>query len=150
MGSKIFVVAALAAIASAQLSGHGHDSGHGHGQAISSQSISLHQTDAHAHYAPIVANQPTHYSAHESHHEHEHYAPAHYAFEYSVRDAHTGDIKSQHESREGDAVHGFYSLHEADGTVRRVEYTADKHSGFNAIVHREDHAKHEAPTHHHH
>lgn len=34
--------------------------------------------------------------------------PPHYTFEYSVADAHTGDTKSQHESREGDAVQGVY------------------------------------------
>ncbi|VEN40252.1 unnamed protein product [Callosobruchus maculatus] len=70
-------------------------------------------------------------------HEEEHYAPAHYEFGYSVHDPHTGDIKDQHETREGDVVKGSYSFVEADGTKRIVDYTADKHSGFNAIVHRE-------------
>lgn len=37
-------------------------------------------------------------------------APAHYDFSYSVHDAHTGDIKSQSESRKGDAVSGRYEL----------------------------------------
>nr|CAH7735894.1 unnamed protein product [Callosobruchus chinensis] len=70
-------------------------------------------------------------------HEEEHYAPAQYDFGYSVHDPHTGDIKEQHENREGDVVKGSYSFVEADGTKRIVEYTADKHNGFNAIVHRE-------------
>ncbi|CAG9837297.1 unnamed protein product [Diabrotica balteata] len=63
--------------------------------------------------------------------------PAHYDFGYGVEDPHTGDVKSQHETREGDIVKGSYSLIEADGTKRIVEYTVDAHSGFNAVVHRE-------------
>ncbi|XP_072390368.1 cuticle protein-like [Diabrotica undecimpunctata] len=63
--------------------------------------------------------------------------PAHYEFGYGVEDPHTGDVKSQHETREGDVVKGSYSLIEADGTKRVVEYTVDAHSGFNAVVHRE-------------
>ncbi|KAL1122594.1 hypothetical protein AAG570_002924 [Ranatra chinensis] len=59
-----------------------------------------------------------------------------YSYEYSVQDAHTGDQKSQHESRDGDVVHGSYSLVEPDGSTRTVEYTADPHNGFNAVVHR--------------
>lgn len=51
-----------------------------------------------------------------------------------MNDYHTGDIKSQQESRDGDLVKGQYSLVEPDGSIRTVEYTADKHSGFNAIV----------------
>nr|AWK28333.1 cuticular protein [Nilaparvata lugens] len=64
-------------------------------------------------------------------------AHPHYTFEYAVADAHTGDTKSQHESRDGDAVQGVYSLIEPDGTKRTVEYTADDHNGFNAVVHKE-------------
>ncbi|CAH0551434.1 unnamed protein product [Brassicogethes aeneus] len=64
-------------------------------------------------------------------------APAHYDFGYSVNDPHTGDSKSQQESRQGDVVHGSYSLIDADGTKRTVEYTADDHNGFNAVVHKE-------------
>ncbi|XP_026328668.1 cuticle protein-like [Hyposmocoma kahamanoa] len=72
----------------------------------------------------------------------EEYAHPKYDFSYSVADGHTGDNKSQHESRDGDAVHGEYSLLEADGSVRRVQYTADDHNGFNAVV------SHSAPAHH--
>lgn len=64
-------------------------------------------------------------------------APAKYDFSYSVHDEHTGDIKQQHESRDGHNVHGSYSLIDADGYRRVVEYTADEHNGFNAVVHRE-------------
>lgn len=63
-------------------------------------------------------------------------APAQYDFSYAVHDEHTGDIKSQQESRKGDAVHGSYSLIDADGYKRTVEYTADDHNGFNAVVHK--------------
>ncbi|CAH1102012.1 unnamed protein product [Psylliodes chrysocephalus] len=64
-------------------------------------------------------------------------APAHYDFGYAVNDPHTGDSKSQHESRRGDVVQGSYSLLESDGTKRTVDYTADDHNGFNAVVHKE-------------
>ncbi|XP_046392099.1 cuticle protein 19-like [Ischnura elegans] len=72
----------------------------------------------------------------------DYYAHPKYHFEYAVADHHTGDIKNQHEERDGDVVKGSYSLHEADGTVRTVEYTADDHNGFNAVVHRSGHAAH--------
>ncbi|XP_047526767.1 cuticle protein 8-like isoform X3 [Vanessa atalanta] len=58
-----------------------------------------------------------------------------YEYNYSVADGHTGDNKQQQESRDGDVVKGSYSFHEADGSIRTVEYTADDHSGFNAVVH---------------
>ncbi|XP_035907252.1 uncharacterized protein LOC118509979 [Anopheles stephensi] len=64
-------------------------------------------------------------------------APAEYQFEYSVHDDHTGDIKSQREERHGDNVVGQYTLIDADGYRRVVEYTADEHNGFNAVVRRE-------------
>ncbi|CAH2075416.1 unnamed protein product, partial [Iphiclides podalirius] len=71
----------------------------------------------------------------------EEYAHPRYDFAYSVADGHTGDNKSQHESRDGDVVHGEYSLLEADGSVRTVQYSADDHNGFNAVV------SNSAPTH---
>ncbi|XP_046393610.1 cuticle protein 19-like [Ischnura elegans] len=80
------------------------------------------------------------------------YAYPKYNFDYGVSDHKTGDQKNQWESRDGDVVKGAYSLHEADGTVRTVEYTADKHNGFNAVVHRHGkavHPHHYAPVHHH-
>uniref|UniRef100_A0A182MGR6 Uncharacterized protein n=1 Tax=Anopheles culicifacies TaxID=139723 RepID=A0A182MGR6_9DIPT len=67
----------------------------------------------------------------------EEYAPANYEFSYSVHDSHTGDVKSQHETRHGDQVQGQYSLLDADGHQRIVDYTADDHNGFNAVVRRE-------------
>ncbi|XP_013135013.1 PREDICTED: uncharacterized protein LOC106100621, partial [Papilio polytes] len=77
----------------------------------------------------------------------EEYAHPRYDFAYSVADGHTGDNKSQQESRDGDAVHGQYSLLEADGSVRTVQYTADDHSGFNAVVTNSAPAHHAAPAH---
>ncbi|KAI8119235.1 hypothetical protein FF38_10233 [Lucilia cuprina] len=64
-------------------------------------------------------------------------APAHYDFSYSVHDDHTGDVKSQTESRKGDVVHGQYTLIDADGYLRTVDYTSDAHNGFNAVVRRD-------------
>ncbi|XP_069686000.1 cuticle protein 19-like [Periplaneta americana] len=64
----------------------------------------------------------------------DHYEHPKYKFEYAVHDPHTGDVKEQWESRDGDAVKGSYSLKEADGGTRTVEYHADKHNGFVAVV----------------
>ncbi|ETN66923.1 cuticular protein 83, RR-2 family [Anopheles darlingi] len=69
-------------------------------------------------------------------------APAEYQFSYSVHDEHTGDIKSQQEERHGDDVKGQYTLIDADGHRRIVDYTADEHNGFNAVVRREPLAQH--------
>ncbi|CAG9560601.1 unnamed protein product [Danaus chrysippus] len=88
-----------------------------------------------AHYSAPIAHAA--YAAHEEVDSH-----PQYDFSYSVHDGHTGDNKSQHESRDGDAVHGEYSLVEADGSVRTVQYSADDHSGFNAVV------SHSAPSAH--
>ncbi|TKX27839.1 cuticular protein RR-2 [Spodoptera litura] len=87
---------------------HPHEEHHGH--ASSSQSIKQH-----------------HGKATEKHVEY--YSHPKYEFTYKVEDPHTGDKKSQHESRDGDVVKGMYSLHEPDGTVRIVEYHADKKTG---------------------
>lgn len=66
-----------------------------------------------------------------------------YQFSYDIHDSLTGDAKSQTESRDGDVVKGQYSLIEADGSRRIVDYTADPVHGFNAVVHKE-------PAGHHH
>lgn len=52
-----------------------------------------------------------------------------YEFAYEVKDTHTHDIKSQHESRDGDVVKGEYSLHQPDGAVRTVKYHGDHKTG---------------------
>ncbi|CAB3243083.1 unnamed protein product [Arctia plantaginis] len=100
-----------------------------------------HQPIVPIHHVPLIHHQPhvapiqhvTHY---------DHYAFPEYKFEYSVHDHHTGDVKSQHEHRHGDLVKGGYELVEPDGRHRKVEYHADDHTGFNAIVH------HSSPHHH--
>lgn len=75
-----------------------------------------------------------------------------YEFKYGVTDLHTGDVKSQHESRDGGIVKGQYSLVEPDGSVRTVDYTADPVHGFNAVVSKTPsvHHHHYQPYHHHH
>ncbi|CAK1604393.1 unnamed protein product [Parnassius mnemosyne] len=129
------------------------------GHAVSSQTILRHdQPHAAIGIAPVsYAAAPAHYAAPVISHaapvtkfvstaQHEEYAHPKYDFAYSVADGHTGDNKSQHESRDGDAVHGEYSLLEADGSVRTVQYTADDHNGFNAVVSNSAPAHHSAPA----
>ncbi|KAL7292774.1 hypothetical protein TKK_0013603 [Trichogramma kaykai] len=84
----------------------------------------------------------------DGHHE-DTYAYPKYAYNYGVSDPHTGDVKSAHEERDGDVVKGSYSVNEPDGTIRVVEYTADDHNGFQAVVKKIGHAVHPAPVHHH-
>ncbi|KAJ0179786.1 hypothetical protein K1T71_004377 [Dendrolimus kikuchii] len=96
----------------------------------------------HAHAQPTPVARPEIHS-YESHDEPiDYYAYPKYQYEYKVEDPHTGDNKFQHEIRDGDVVKGVYGLHEADGSIRTVEYSSDKHSGFSAIV------KHTAPGQH--
>jgi hypothetical protein len=64
-------------------------------------------------------------------------APANYEFNYDVHDPHTGDIKQQHEVAKEGSISGQYSLIDADGYRRIVDYTADDHHGFQANVRRE-------------
>lgn len=64
----------------------------------------------------------------------EQYPEPNYSFAYDVNDPHTGDIKSQHESRRGDIVIGQYSLVQPDGVKRTVDYTANDNTGFLATV----------------
>ncbi|CRL00579.1 CLUMA_CG013839, isoform A [Clunio marinus] len=66
-----------------------------------------------------------------------HEEPANYEFNYDVHDPHTGDIKQQHEHAHDGAIQGQYSLIDADGHRRIVDYTADDHHGFQANVRRE-------------
>ncbi|CAO1352623.1 unnamed protein product [Diamesa hyperborea] len=64
-------------------------------------------------------------------------APATYDFNYSVHDDKTGDIKQQQETAKEGVISGQYSLIDADGFRRIVDYTADDVHGFNAQVRRE-------------
>ncbi|CAG9837294.1 unnamed protein product [Diabrotica balteata] len=173
MAAKFLVLAAFVAVASAGSwdSGLGYAApalvGHGSQNAISTYSTVQHHAPAvHAYAAHVPAVQTyaaqapliQQYAAPVVHAHHayaapvakavlaEPSAPAHYDFAYGVADPHTGDSKSQHESRRGDFVHGSYSLLESDGTKRVVDYTADPHHGFNAVVHNEPAAHAVAPV----
>ncbi|KAF0288836.1 Pupal cuticle protein Edg-84A [Amphibalanus amphitrite] len=57
-----------------------------------------------------------------------------FQYRYMVSDPLTGDAKSQHETRRGDAVTGEYRVLEANGLMRVVSYTADDAHGFVAHV----------------
>ncbi|XP_033208377.1 uncharacterized protein LOC117167498 isoform X2 [Belonocnema kinseyi] len=76
-------------------------------------------------------------SNHHEHHDHyslDYVAHPKYQFSYGVKDLHTGDFHGQKESRDGDSVHGEYSVKEPGGTIRVVSYHSDK-DGFHAAVH---------------
>ncbi|XP_052866649.1 cuticle protein-like [Anopheles cruzii] len=126
MAFKFLTFAALVAVARAGL--------------IASPAVSYHAAPALAKVAyapaPLVAAAPIAKVAYAAHPE-EYDANPHYSFSYGISDALTGDSKSQQESRSGDVVQGSYSLVDPDGFKRTVEYTADPHHGFNAVVHRE-------------
>lgn len=64
--------------------------------------------------------------------------PIYYAYEYKVHDPLTGDVKGHKELRDGDKVKGYYMLHDADGSMREVHYTADNEVGFTAVVSKTD------------
>ncbi|XP_073843585.1 cuticle protein 19-like [Musca autumnalis] len=94
-------------------------------------------------HGAILAHAPVH-AVHAVHAEPVAYPK--YSFNYGIKDPHTGDIKSQAEERDGDVVKGHYSLVEPDGSVRTVNYSADDHNGFNAVVHKSAPAVHAAPV----
>ena len=70
-----------------------------------------------------------------------------YHFNYGVKDQHTGDLKSQWEHRDGDKVKGSYSVLEPDGSIRTVDYMADDHNGFNAVVKKTGPSRHPISKH---
>jgi len=124
--NKLAILLGLACIAAAYAYGHG-------------ESYNKRHDEYHGGY---------HAGGHDGHHDHHHHPS--YKFEYGVKDSHTKDHKSQWEHRDGDKVHGEYTLDEADGTKRVVKYSADKHGGFTAHVERIGHAHHPAHYGHHH
>ncbi|KXJ79891.1 cuticle protein 19-like [Aedes albopictus] len=84
---------------------------------------------------------------------HDYFAHAKYKFDYGVKDPHTGDHKTHWEERDGDVVKGAYTLFDADGSTRIVEYTADPLHGFKAVVKKVQHeplVHHEPEKKHHH
>ncbi|CAH0626991.1 unnamed protein product [Chrysodeixis includens] len=176
MFSKIVALSAVLAVAAAGLLPAAHYAPaaavssqnivrHDEGHQIAHAPVAYAAAPAHYAAAPVAyAAAPAHYAAAPVHYaapvakviapiqkvlvsaHAEEYAHPKYDFSYSVADGHSGDNKSQQESRDGDAVHGEYSLVEADGSVRRVQYTADDHNGFNAVVTNSAPA-HAAPAH---
>lgn len=97
--------------------------------------------DFHQHHHAPIAPILEHHGEEESQHD-DYYAYPKYKFEYGVKDPHTGDHKSHWEIRDGDKVHGEYSLDEADGTTRVVSYTSDNLNGFRAVVKKIGKAQH--------
>ncbi|XP_045471973.1 cuticle protein 7-like [Harmonia axyridis] len=95
----------------------------------------------------VIVEQPS-YASYAPKHSVDYYSPPKYSFKYGVSDPHTGDHKSQQESRVGDIVKGQYSLVEPDGSIRVVDYTADPVNGFNAVVSKSAPSIH-APAKHH-
>ncbi|NP_001166269.1 cuticular protein RR-2 family member 4 precursor [Nasonia vitripennis] len=158
MAFKFIAFAALVACANAgAISSAAYSAGISHAAPLAYNSHAAPLTYS-SHAAPLAYSNhaaPLAYSSHAAplaihaaplaihHAEEDHYDPhPQYNFAYNVHDSHTGDVKSQHEERDGDVVKGSYSLVDPDGTKRTVEYTADSHNGFNAVVHKE-------PLHHH-
>jgi Insect cuticle protein len=95
-------IVALAAAYPGYYSGHELDDGHSYGQIARSDYGHEH----HEHHDELV----------------DYYAPPKYAYKYGVEDLHTGDVKSQHETRDGDVVKGSYTLVEPDGSIRTVSF----------------------------
>ncbi|XP_063820986.1 cuticle protein 8-like isoform X1 [Ostrinia nubilalis] len=149
------LVAAPVAYHSAPVAYHSAPAHYSSAESVSSQSIVRHEQPAKLVAAPVYHAAPApvayhaapapvtyHAAAAPVYHaapvtkvvaEESHYPK--YEYTYSIADGHTGDNKSHQEIRDGDAVKGSYSFHEADGSIRTVEYTADDHNGFNAVVH---------------
>ncbi|KAG6464846.1 hypothetical protein O3G_MSEX014766 [Manduca sexta] len=155
MFSKINVVVLCALVAASQAAFVDVAVHHSSGASVSSQNIVRHDELAriasragsaavayhavpaavayHAAPAPLAYHAPV--AAVLAHREDQEFAHPKYEYNYSVADSQSGDNKSQQESRDGDVVKGSYSFHEADGSIRTVEYSADDHNGFNAVVH---------------
>ncbi|XP_046802992.1 adult-specific cuticular protein ACP-22-like [Lucilia cuprina] len=114
----------------------GHDEGHSEG-AYDEGYYGGHDDGGHDDVHSSGGHDSGHYGGHDGGHDdgHDHHAYPKYEFSYGVKDPKTGDIKSQSETRDGGNVKGSYTVKEADGTTRHVEYSADKHKGFNAVVH---------------
>ncbi|XP_044270224.1 cuticle protein 7-like [Tribolium madens] len=123
METKIFLLAATLSLAKAGLVQQGH---------FAYSNVQHHPAPAPTHVvaavpavAPVVHTRVEPYDHNPQ-----------YNYAYAVNDQHTGDSKSQHETRNGDVVHGQYSLTDPDGSRRTVDYSAGPHTGFNAVVHR--------------
>ncbi|XP_062543982.1 histidine-rich glycoprotein-like [Armigeres subalbatus] len=106
-----------------------------------------HHQPEHEFHVEAEHDAPHYHQEEYGHEDHHHHAYPKYKFEYGVKDAHTGDHKTHWEHRDGDVVKGQYSLHDSDGTERVVDYTADPHHGFNAVVKKLGHGHHAEPHH---
>ncbi|EEZ98279.1 larval cuticle protein A3A [Tribolium castaneum] len=120
MAFKFVVFAALIAAARAGVIG---------APAVAAPLAYAHAPVAVAHAAPVAVAKTVVSDEYDPHPQ--------YSYGYDIQDGLTGDSKNQQESRDGDVVHGSYSLTDPDGTRRTVEYTADPINGFNAVVHKE-------------
>lgn len=86
------------------------------------------------HYLPSIEK---HVYVNHHHHDVHHSAEKRdipYTYEYGVQDHRTGDHKSAWEKHDGHNVVGGYTMHEADGSIRVVNYKADAIHGFTADV----------------
>ncbi|XP_062530803.1 cuticular protein RR-2 motif 84 isoform X1 [Bombyx mori] len=148
-----YAAAPLATLAHATpLAYDGHyDAGHlSHGATLAHAAPLIHAAPV-VHATPVVHAAPVaHLGAYSGHGHEDYYAHPKYKYSYSVEDPHTGDHKSQHEVRDGDVVKGEYSLLQPDGSFRKVSYSADDHSGFNAVVHNSGPSHHVYSSQHHH
>lgn len=59
-----------------------------------------------------------------------------YDFRYSVNEPTYGVVMDQWEDRHGEYVKGGYSMLDADGKIRTVNYEVDGRKGFHAVVNR--------------
>ncbi|XP_030569962.1 histidine-rich glycoprotein [Drosophila novamexicana] len=152
MAQKLTLVCCtLLSIAAASYIPHGgYEHGHGVGYSIQTHHEApkkWHSHEQEHHWAPqqqhyyVAAEPQSVHWAPQHHHvaEEPHHHPK-YQFDYGVKDTKTGDIKQQWETRDGDKVKGGYTMKEADGRTRIVEYTADDHNGFQAVVKHIGHA----------
>ncbi|XP_034951321.1 cuticle protein 7-like [Chelonus insularis] len=98
------------------------------------------KADGHAHsfqhnHGPVIGDhQEVTWTDKHGHHHHDYVAHPHYEYAYGVKDDHTGDYHGQKEHRDGDEVHGEYTIKEPGGNFRTVKYHAGK-DGFHAHVH---------------
>ncbi|XP_058066236.1 cuticle protein 19-like [Anopheles bellator] len=141
----MFRVVVLFALVAVAVAGYAH-SDRGYSPKYVTRKVFHHQPHHHQHHqhAEVEEAKPVeHHQKHEEEHHdqfHDFYAPINYKFEYGVKDPHTGDHKTHWEERTGDVVKGAYTVLDADGSSRLVEYTADPHHGFNAVVKKIEHA----------
>jgi hypothetical protein len=131
------LVLGFALIAAAAANGHGHASSY------------VSRSDSHGHHTEVTHGGHSEgghgEKGSEGGHDDKHVDYVHhpaYNYEYGVSDPKTKDHHTQWEHRDGDKVHGEYTLDEADGTKRIVKYSSDKKGGFTAHVENIGHATH--------